>query len=268
MPELPEVENYRRYLTKNGLRQRIAAVRVDEPRSLRKTTPDKLSRGLKGHAFTKTRRHGKHLLIGLDGDEGWLAVHFGMTGRLLYVDDANAAPDNERVRIEFENGHHLSYIDARLLGRLELATDIDAFVEHRDLGPDVLDKALDADVFGDLLSKRRGGLKAALMDQSLVAGLGNLYVDETLFQAKLHPLARVQDLTPAELRRIHNKMHLVLKAAIDAGAGWKGYYKRLPKGFLTPHRAAGQPCPRANGNIRKITAAGRSTYFCDVCQKA
>jgi formamidopyrimidine-DNA glycosylase len=267
MPELPEVENYRRYLNDHALRQRIAEVRVSERRVLRNTTPEKLARGLAHHELTQTRRHGKHLLVALDGDEGWLALHFGMTGRLAYFDDPRADPDNDRVRLDFENGSHLAYVDARMLGSVELAADIDAFIEHRNLGPDALSDDLDEAAFDELLATRRGGIKSALMDQSLIAGIGNLYADEILFQAKLHPLARTQDLSPAERKRIHTKMREILQTAINSGAGSKGFYKRLPKSFLIPHRAAGATCPRCGGTVEMITAAGRSTYFCGACQR-
>jgi formamidopyrimidine-DNA glycosylase len=267
MPELPDVENYRRYLEKHALRQKIAHVAVHDTRSLRHMSRQKLSQALAHHAFTATRRHGKHLFARLDNDGGWLAMHFGMTGRLAYFDEADNEPENDRVRLDFENGRHLGYVDARLLGRIELADDIDAFITRRDLGPDALSDDLDAKTFDRLLADRKGSLKAALMDQSLIAGIGNLYADEILFQTKLHPLADVQDLSAADRRRIYKAMRKILKIAIKSGAGSNDLYKRLPKSYLIPRREAGAKCPRCRGTVKHIAAAGRSTYFCPDCQK-
>lgn len=261
MPELPDVENYRRYLDAHALRQKIAGVHVGDKRALR-VPPAFLTRNLKGHALEKSRRHGKHLLVAVDG--GWLTLHFGMTGRLAYFDDPRAEPANARVRLDFANGHHLGFIDARLLGRVGFTADADAFIAERELGPDAL--AIDAKTFDARLKDRRGGLKAALMDQSVVAGIGNLYADEILFQAKLHPLAPVASLGSANRRRIHKIMRDVLTTGIESGAGSTGFYKRLPKSYLIPRRKAGAECPRCGGKVKMITAAGRSTYFCPGCQ--
>ena len=265
MPELPDVENYRRYLQKHALRQKIAHVRVHDKRSLRNASPRKLARALDHHAFTATRRHGKHLFARLDKDGGWLTMHFGMTGRLAYFDADETEPKSDRVRFDFANGRHLGYVDARLLGRIELIDDVGDFVEEHGLGPDAL--SVDAKGFAALLGERRGGLKAALMDQSLVSGIGNLYADEILFQTRHHPLARVQDLSAADRRRIHRAMRDILRCAIKSGAGSEGLYKRLPKSYLIPRRKAGAACPRCRGKVKKITAAGRSTYYCPACQK-
>jgi formamidopyrimidine-DNA glycosylase len=264
MPELPDVENYRRYLARHALKQRIADVHVGDKRALRVPAAE-LRRNLKGHTLKRTRRHGKHLLVAVDG--GWLTMHFGMTGHLDYFEDAEAEPASDRVRFDFANGKHLGFVDARLLGRVGFADDADAFIAERKLGPDALSRELDAKTFAARLKDRRGGLKAALMDQSVVAGIGNLYADEILFQAKLHPLTPVQKLSAADLKRIHRIMRNVLQTGIKSGAGTEGLYKRLPKSYLIPLRKVGGDCPRCGGKVKMITAAGRSTYFCPACQR-
>jgi formamidopyrimidine-DNA glycosylase len=263
MPELPDVENYKRYLDKHAPKQRIADVHIGDKRALR-VPSTQLSRRLKGHTLKRTRRHGKHLLVSVDG--GWLTMHFGMTGHLDYFEDLDDEPASDRVRFDFANGRHLGFVDARLLGRVGFTEDADHFIAERKLGPDALSRELDAKAFATRLEGRRGGLKAALMDQSVVAGIGNLYADEILFQAKLHPLAPVQSLSGSDRRRIHKIMREVLRTGIARGAGSKGLYKRLPKSYLIPRRKVGAECPRCGGKVKMITAAGRSTYFCPTCQ--
>ena len=265
MPELPDVENYRRYLQKYALRRTIKRVTVRDKRSLRKTTPQKLNRALARHAFISTKRHGKHLFARLDRNGGWLTMHFGMTGRLAYFGKDVTEPKNDRVRFDFTNGHHLGYVDARLLGRIELIDDVGAFIEQHDLGPDAL--AIGAAEFSALLDGRRGGLKAALMDQALIAGIGNLYADEILFQCGFHPLMPVGKLSSSDRRRIHRSMRAILRTAVKSGAGSEGLYRRLPRTYLIPRRKAGAACPRCGGKVKKIAAAGRSTYLCPRCQK-
>lgn len=260
MPELPDVENYRRYLARHALKQRIAGIYVGDKRALR-TPVSSLRRSLKGHAFKRTRRHGKHLLVEVDG--GWLTMHFGMTGYLAYFGD-DKEPAHVRVRFDFTNGCHLGFVDARLLGRVGFTRRVDEFIAKRKLGPDAL--SISAKEFDARLRDRRGGLKAALMDQSVVAGIGNLYADEILFQAKLHPLSAVPRLSHAERRRIHRIMGDVLRTAIKSVAGSEGLFKRLPKRYLIADRRTDATCPRCAGKIRAITAAGRSTYFCPRCQ--
>ena len=264
MPELPDVENYRRYLVRHALKQRIARVHVGDRRALRVPAAE-LQRRLKGHSLKRTRRHGKHLLVDVDG--GWLTMHFGMTGHLDYFDNLSEEPASDRVRFDFANGKHLGFVDARLLGRVGFTDDADEFLAERQLGPDALSKELDAKAFAARLEGRRGGLKAALMDQSVVAGIGNLYADEILFQAKLHPLTPVQQLSAADRKRIHKIMRDVLETGIKSGAGTEGLYKRLPKSYLIPRRKAGAECPRCASKVKMITAVGRTTYFCPKCQR-
>lgn len=263
MPELPDVENYRRYLAHHALGQPIAHVAVKDKRVTRGTPSGRFARALVGHTLSRTLRHGKHLLV--KSGDGWLTLHFGMTGHLDYSD--GKAPKFDRFQLDFRNGHHLAFVDGRRLGRIGYSGSTKDFIEDHVLGPDALDRKLTAKAFVERFTDRRGGIKAALLDQSIVAGIGNLYADELLFQAKVHPLTPVSGLTPAKLRSLHKMMRQILHTAIRSGAGSPSLYERLPKSYLIPKRNSGAECPRCHGKVKRIAAAGRSTYFCPACQK-
>lgn len=259
MPELPDVEVYRRELQSKALNQRIAAVDVKSPRILGRFPAKRFIEGLRGRRLTGTQRHGKRLYATLDGG-GVLALHFGMTGALRYFAGEDPEPAFDRVRIDFENGRHLGYYNRRMIGRVALLDDAQADIAARELGPDALD--LDPETFRERLAGSRGAIKSVLMDQTAIAGIGNIYADEILFQARVHPQARTAELDAATIRRIHKTMQAVLKKAIERGAE----PERLPRNFLIPRREAGETCPACGGRIARVAVGGRSTYFCPRCQ--
>jgi formamidopyrimidine-DNA glycosylase len=257
MPELPDVEAFRRYLGTTSLRREVTRLRVQDPTALQDVTRQRLARALKGKRLVETRRHGKHLFVATSGAD-WLVLHFGMTGRLEYGD--GRAPDHTRVTFEFANGSHLAYVDMRKLGFVTLVGDADEYIESQRLGPDALSLSV-ADL-RDLLRSRRGAIKSALMDQALVAGIGNVYSDEILFHARIDPRASASQRTDAEYRRLHRQISRVLRAAVDRDAD----PARLPDTWLLPHREDGAPCPRGSGTIRKFRMSGRGGFFCPTCQ--
>lgn len=261
MPELPDVEVYRRLLDAKALNQRIAGVDVKSPRILGRFPAKRFVERLQGRRFTGTRRHGKRLYAALD-DGGFLGLHFGMTGALRYFADEDPEPAFDRVRIDFVNGRHLGYYNRRMIGRVELIADAEDDIAARALGPDALD--LDFKTFRERLGHSRGVVKSVLMDQAVIAGIGNIYADEILFQARLHPQTRMAALDDATIRQIHKAMRSVLKKAIAKGAE----PDRLPKDFLIPRREAGEKCPSCGGKIARVSIGGRSTYFCPRCQPA
>lgn len=266
MPELPDVENYRRYLNATALHKRIEAVHVSDTRFLEETSVPELRAGLTGHAFASTRRHGKYLLIAIDAG-GWLASHYGMTGNLRYFKRTDKHPDHERVCLDFANGYHLAFVSQRMLGHLRLIDDADRFLADWGLGPDALEIAADRSRFREMLAGRRGGIKSALMDQAFIAGLGNVYSDEILFQARLDPRAAVRDLDEDAVDRLFDALHDVLTTAIDCGAGSEGLADRLPDGFLLAHREKSGTCPRCGSDIEARKVAGRTAYMCPRCQR-
>jgi len=259
MPELPDLEVARRYVNATSLHQKIRSVEVRNEKILGDASAHELGGALEGRSFDSTHRHGKNLFVGLD-DGGWMYVHFGMTGRLLYIEDLAKDPPHERFLISFENGYHLAFDDARMFGKVDLVEDPESFIRNKKLGPDPL--ALGAASFRERFEGRRGGVKAALMNQQIVAGIGNIYSDEILFQIRLHPRTDVRRLDGTTLEELHEQTLRVLEKAIERRAD----PNELPEPFLLSHRSEGEPCPRGNGKIHKTTAAGRTAYYCPTCQ--
>lgn len=253
MPELPDVEIFREYLARTALHKKITGIQVNRDDIL--TVPkDQMNKRLRGQTMVDTHRHGKHLLAQLD-DGGWLSFHFGMTGFLKYYKNQDEAPNHVRLRFDFDNEYHLAFDNQRLLGEVGLTEDVDTFVEETELGPDAL--AMDYDTFRQQVEDRRGMVKTTLMNQSILAGIGNVYSDEILFQARLHPRARINDLSEDDLRDLFDHMKSVLQTVIDH----RVEIDQLPDSFMLPHREEGADCP-GGGTIEKINISGRNGYYC------
>jgi formamidopyrimidine-DNA glycosylase len=267
MPELPDVELYRRYLDEHALGRTIARVAVNDARILGELSARAFIAALSGNRFEDSRRHGKHLLVRLRR-RGWLTLHFGMTGNLAYFRDAADDPPYDRVRFDFAGGDHLAYVNRRMLGRVGLTEDVDAFIRAEALGPDALGPAFDLAAFERALRGRRRDVKSALMDQALVAGIGNIYADEILFQASLHPKTPAASLGERERALLFDEIKAVLKTAIACGAGAEQLLERLPDHFLLPQREKAGKCPRCGAALATLKAAGRTSYFCPRCQPA
>jgi formamidopyrimidine-DNA glycosylase len=259
MPELPDVEVFRRHLASHGLHRPIARVEVVDPYLLRDTSRQRLGRALKRAELVGTRRHGKHLFAETSRG-GSLVLHFGMTGFLQHCGKEEPRPQHTRFVLHFDDGSQLAFADQRKLGFVSYTADAEAFVDARDLGEDAL--RLSQPALRELLRSRRGALKSALMDQSLISGIGNIYSDEILFQAKLNPKLGAADLDAAGYRRLHRQLCRVLQLAADRGAD----PARLPRSWLLLHREDGAPCPRNNGQVRKFRMSGRGGFYCPSCQ--
>jgi formamidopyrimidine-DNA glycosylase len=266
MPELPDVELFRRR-SRAVFHRRIARVALDAPRLLESVSRAGLARALEGSRFVSSCRHGKHLFLGLERN-GWLALHFGMTGTLVPLATGAKKPQYTRLRIDFGDGGGLAYTSVRLLGRIGLTDDVRTFVAERRLGPDALDRRFDRRAFERIIAGRNAAtpIKAVLMDQSLVAGIGNIYADEILFQARVHPLTSVGRMTSAQVRAVHRSAGRVLKAAIECRADSEHLAQRLPRGFLLRVRSPGGRCPRCRQRLATFKLAGRTGYYCWRCQ--
>lgn len=262
MPELPDVEVFKDYVNSTALHKRIESVEIRSQKILKHITSRTFLRQLKSRRFVSSRRHGKFLFIELDGRTGWLGFHFGMTGFLRYFTDTKQEPPHVRLLIRFTNGAHLAFDCQRLFGEVTFAEDDSAFIKERKLGPDALN--LGWGQFKDCLAGKKGVIKAVLMDQGVIAGLGNVYSDEILFQAQIHPLAKLDTLKERSLRAIHKAMGSVLHTAIAARAD----PARVPKSWLLPHRGKNAPCPRCGNPVERITLNRRSAYLCPHCQQA
>jgi len=250
VPELPEVERARAYVEAHGLGRRIAAADDRDSFVCRPHHAGELDAALRGATLTAALRRGKAMWFETDGGEGpTLGLHLGMTGRI--VADLPAAPNRwDRFALDFEDGGRLALLDKRRLGRAVLNPDL----SH--LGPDA------AEVSRDAFRKRvgRGGapLKARIMDQTVIAGVGNLLADETLWQARLSPLRPAGDLTVEELDALRRTLRLCTKRAIRKGG--------VHTGEVILGRGRGQRCPRCKAEMARAVVGGRTTWFCPVEQ--
>lgn len=255
MPELPDVEYFRRFLADRAAGALIERVVTTDPAILRNATDGALDAAVRGHRLEEPERHGKWLLAWTTGPA--VLVHFGMTGRLLWAPGPAGRHRHDRVIFQTDRGE-LRYRNMRKLGGVWLAHDRD---EARrllaPLGPDALHAS--ARTFRAALGRRRGQVKAALMNQSVVAGVGNLAADEALWQARIHPLRRLEDLTEEERRRLERSVRRVLRTWVDR-------FHDLPPGWLLSVRGPGARCPRCGTELRRTVAGGRTTFFCPSCQ--
>ncbi|HEY3557223.1 MAG TPA: DNA-formamidopyrimidine glycosylase family protein [Kribbella sp.] len=260
MPELPDVEGFRRVLADHAAGRPIRSVDVLDAGVLRDVAAGDLERALVGHRFRQPWRHGKNLVVPLTGSrrEPAVLLHFGMTGALYW------ATDEERHRFDrvvfgFRDGE-LRYEDLRKLHGLRLAPSretVDRLLAH--LGPDAAE--LSVTQLEDQLSGRRGQLKPALMDQSTIAGLGNLLADEILWRARIDPRRSCVQLRSGDIRRIHARMRTVLRQAVPSG--------RVPprKSWLTGRRDdPSGACPRCGTTLAHARVGGRGTAWCPHCQ--
>ncbi len=260
MPELPDVEVYRRYLDATARGKKITGVEIQTAKIISGRSQKEFRDRLTGRTLGTTRRRGKYLFARLEGD-GWLGWHFGMTGELKYFRDPDDEPDHTRMLLVFDNGYRLAYISVRLLGKVALTETIEKFAGDHNLGPDALE--LEAADFAAILEKKQGSLKAALMNQKDLSGIGNVYSDEILFQTGLHPKSEPRKLDRETVKRLHRTMRRVLRTAIRN----KADPKKFPRGYLTGKREEGEDCPRCGGKIERLKISGRSAYYCPRCQK-
>jgi formamidopyrimidine-DNA glycosylase len=256
VPELPDVEHFTRTFAAAAVGKRIDEVLVTDPGILRDVTAPELDRALRGRRFEEPERRGKWLIASTDGPA--LLLHFGMTGDLLWAPEPAGRHRHDRVILVLDDGE-LRYRNMRKLGGVWLASGpqgVDELLGH--LGPDAL--RIRRTEFLERLEQRRGRVKAALLDQSFIAGVGNLVADEALWRARLHPARRIQDLTPDERAVLFRELRSVLRHEVDRYAeGSRTRWTRV-RG-----RAAGR-CPRCRTELVRTTVAGRTTYLCPTCQ--
>ena len=261
MPELPDVEVYRRRLVSATRGRHLEGVIARDTEVLDRVSPRRLDDALSGARFVGTRRRGKNLYA-VTPHGPHLRLHFGMTGDLVVLDDPDQdEPGHTRVVFRLSGGRRMLFVDQRRLGEVGVVEDVDQDIAARGLGPDALE--LDARSLGDLLHGSSAGLKALLVDQSHVAGLGNIYTDEVLFHARLDPRRPAADVGNAGVRRLHRQLHRVIDRAVAAEADPRS----MPRGWLIHRRTEDAACPRGNGPIRPFSVGGRRGYWCPACQE-
>jgi formamidopyrimidine-DNA glycosylase len=271
MPELPEVETVARGLRASLVGCAITGVEVRWVRTLVPPDPATFARRLVGQVVSGVGRRGKWIVIALD-DGDTLLVHLRMTGQLV-LEPADS-PDDRHVRVLFslDDGRWLRFSDQRKFGRMVLTADPQGRLGE--LGSEPLADDFTAQRLQEMLARRRGRIKPLLLNQRFVAGLGNIYADESLWRAGIHPLRQAGGLNPVEVRRLHQGIRSVLQAAIDGGGTTladSAY--RQPDGrsgefydLLAVYGREGQPCVRCGGPIERIVVGQRGTHFCPCCQ--
>ncbi|HEY1486370.1 MAG TPA: bifunctional DNA-formamidopyrimidine glycosylase/DNA-(apurinic or apyrimidinic site) lyase [Micromonosporaceae bacterium] len=276
MPELPEVETVRTGLAAHAVGRRIESVDVLHPRAIRRHLPgaDHFSKSLAGRTFTGVKRRGKYLWLPLDDGDAVIA-HLGMSGQFRLAGAETPDEAHLRVRFTFADGDpQLRFIDQRTFGGLSLSlggAELPAEIAH--IARDPIDPSFDDEAFVAALRRRRIEVKRALLDQTLISGVGNIYADEALWRAKLHGARPTDALSRPAVRRLLGYVREVLGEALDAGGtsfdalyvnvnGESGYFDRS----LNAYGREGEPCPRCGTPIRREAFMNRSSYSCPKCQ--
>ncbi len=264
MPELPDVEIQCRYLAKTSLNKRIRSVKVLDDFVIKGVSKHEFESLLEGAKFEEVDRRGKFLEVFTDSGYD-LAFHFGMTGHLKYVPTNSHYDKYARVIFAFVNNYDLRYLAMRKLGGLYLVprgefTQIDTI---RKMGPEPLSPEFDFSTFKRIIEGKSAMVKALLLDQSFVAGIGNVYGDEILFQSRIRPKRKISELSRDELKNLFRETRKVLRKAIQSKAKLQG----LEDSFLVFHRGEGENCPRCGSQIQKVKTYGRSSYYCEKCQR-
>ena len=258
MPELPEVETFKRYLDKTSLKQLIQEIQVIDNRILDAEEKD-LRQSLKDRRFERSIRHGKYLLVHLK--PRYLILHFGMSGDLEYYDNKENSPKFSKVIFKFNSGFNLAYISIRMFGKVSIANSLEEFIENKKLGPDAYKMTLED--FQEALQRRSAIAKNALLNQSFIAGIGNIYSDEILFRTKIHPKTNINSLSESKIK----ELFVSIKEVLEVGIKKKGDFRTYPNEFLIPHRKKEEKCPICDAEINRFELAGRHGFFCPICQK-
>lgn len=286
MPELPEVETVRRQLEPRVTGRRIRSLEVLDERWARPEDPERIERVVAGEEIAGLERRGKYLLVRLRGGLV-LALHLRMTGNLILLpggEDRPAVGDPRlqrfgegdrhlRARICLDDGSELRFVDPRRFGRGILLEqgEVDPYFAER-LGPEPLSESFTAEALGEAAAGRTAPLKSFLLDQGAIAGIGNIYADEALFRARLHPLSPAGSMRAEHHRALREGIVAALEAGITNGGASIDDYRdsggdrgRMQDELLV-HRREGLPCPRCGEPIRRLVVAGRATYLCPSCQ--
>jgi formamidopyrimidine-DNA glycosylase len=295
MPELPEVETTTRGLQSTVKGQKITGIWTDWEKMFRGTTSSKLSKEIIGTQFTSFERRGKNILAHLSNGYT-LIMHMKMTGHFMYGEyvyhkkenawkpkDSTsplADPFNRFIHVVFSlsDGKHLVFCDARKFGKIELikTSDIFGHVRVGTLGPEPLESDFTYEAFAERLHrKRRSKIKPSLLDQTIIAGIGNIYSDESLFRSGIHPETIIEDISKPKLKNLHTNIQAVLEYGIDFGGDSTSDYRNIHGehgGFHETHkvyRRAGKTCTKrgCKGIIERTVVATRGTYICPHCQK-
>ena len=270
MPELPEVEAFKSYIKVHCLHKIITDIKILDKSVIQKISAVQFKKLLIGHEFASIERLGKYLIINISSSEKKLVIHFGLTGSLVYTSDKNELIKYSRVQFIFNNSV-LHWTDVRKFGKLWLVDDLKLIPGLKKLGPDAI--AVTKKQFLALLSESETkNIKAFLMDQKIIAGIGNEYSDEALFQAGINPHHKIKELSEARREKLYKMLHKILLYAMKVqkknSESISFTRKSFPSSWLQAHRHIDMICPKnKNHTLKKTTIAGRTTYYCPEDQK-
>lgn len=273
MPELPEVETVRRQLAVHVEGRTVAAVEISDPRWCAPQPPEEVETALVGRTIEQLQRRGKYLIAVLSSGAR-LLLHLRMTGILLW--DPKPDAPYERVRFWLDDEHQMAFCDPRRFGTGLVLHDADTAAAYLDarLGPEPFDPDFSTELLGSVLRGRSAPIKAVLLDQKRIAGIGNIYADEALFRAGIHPARPARMIKPAQLGPLREAILESLQAGIDSGGASIDDFRHLDGArgsfqddFLV-HRRERLPCPDCQRPVTKMVVAGRGTYVCETCQPA
>jgi formamidopyrimidine-DNA glycosylase len=272
MPELPEVET-----VANGLHKRVAGTTIEsvwigERKQPLKSTPRAIAKMLEGARIKQARRVGKHIVVDLEEEDGdargqWI-IHLGMTGSVLVVDPAADLLKHTHLIAKLSSGKEIRFVDPRMFGKLAVRKKSELFE-----APGLEPLQVSLEDFVRLFRGRNTPIKSALLNQSLLSGVGNIYADESLYRAGIRPRRKAKSLTRAELARLHQKLGEVLREAVELGGSSVSDYVDVEgnEGFFhlrhNVYQRTGEPCLECKTPIRRFVIAGRSSHYCPECQK-
>lgn len=260
MPELPEVNTFQRYFDGTSLKQKIKEVLVHDDKIIQDISGMEFAEKLQGTTFTSSYRQGKYLFGELDNGHNVL-LHFGMTGDIKYYTDDLDQPKHERFAFHFENGSRLGFDCPRKFAKIRYLEDRRAYLNRIKLGTDAL--RISTKEFLEKAKGKKASIKGFLLNQKQLAGVGNLYADEVLYQLKIHPASKVNKLSKTQLTNIIQKIQEILQKAIDRTA----YYKDYPTDWFWQWRKEGAIAPDGKTKIGIAKIGGRTTYFFPKYQK-
>ena len=269
MPELPEVETIRRELEPEILGLKIVSIELFWEKTLKKISAAEFNRILGGAVIIGLERRGKYLIFKTDRGGGFV-VHFRMTGSIVTGSEGDDLPSYCRALIKMDNNLSLFFVDIRKFGSIEMLESCQPKLDK--LGPEPLEDYFTPEILRAALVGRKSPVKAVLLDQQRIAGIGNMYADEALFQARINPLEPAQNLDQRQILNLHNAIQFVLRRAIEReGATVSAYARpggesgRAQDDFCVAHKR-GCKCLRCNTPVERIVVCQRGTYFCPVCQ--
>jgi formamidopyrimidine-DNA glycosylase len=267
VPELPEVETIKKEVAPFVVGHKILAVDVLWDGMVKQPSVAEFLKKVTGRTITGLTRRGKYLFFHLDKGDDVLLMHMKMTGSLLINPEKSRFT---RAILHLDKGTDVHFADARKFGKMWLEKNENAVIDK--LGPEPIDEDFTAKTLADILKKRTAPVKAVILDQALISGIGNMYADEALFDSRIHPARPADKLSPAEVKRLYTSIRKVLLRGIEMkGASVRDYTRpsgepgRAHDEFIVAH-GVGNKCPGCRGNIERIVVRGRGTYICPHCQ--